>query len=247
MTARTDTTTDRLQGACPAFGTGDFWYGICLRFAGTGNAGVLSFSNDDVPTGNFISMEITGGQIKLFGDAGATDAFTFATGTDYYFVIGRGAVFTDKVAFRLFTLVGGATPAFTSNGDAVTADANLSLSLRTIGTAFGNPAADLQCEAEKAELGYELTNAEAWAEAQKYLLQRAGGTAELTVGLTTHTDLTDTAGTAQNLTNTGCVTGANHPDFLEILGEEGADATGTSGFIGGVLRQPSRNVSVFLG
>ena len=80
----------------------------------------------------------------------------------------------------------------------------------------------MQVEAEKVEVGAEWSDAECWAEAQKYALQRSGGTVTVQCDLTTitadSTGLNDVSGNALNLTNTGCVNGTWHPSALETLG-----------------------------
>lgn len=228
MSVRFDTGTDTLRGAGPSIGTGQWSHGFCIRFAATGTSGqVFSLTNDfTTPTGAFLSLEATGTGLKLFTAVGSSDEWAYSAGVDYYIVIGRDE--SNTLHFRVFNLANTSTPVFSSvNADG--SGTNYTLTNRGYGAAsgFNGNAIDFQMEAEKWELGVYWTNAECWAEAQKYALQRSGGTAEIEVHLTTSTDLTDNAGTAQSLTNSGCANGANHPDFLETLGG-GMDLAGTA-------------------
>lgn len=222
MSIRCDGVADYVSGAGPAIGTGDFSWGFCWRPNDTAGVQVAAMSNSLAsPSAVFLSLEISGAAISLWGSAGQSDTYSFAADTDYYVVISRGALGTSRLVFRVFTSGGGATPVFASNNSASNSSDNMTLTYRALGAAYGNNAADQQFEAEKWELGVEWSNAEAWAEAQKYALQRGGGTPAHECYLTNidgdDQGLWDSVGSL-DLTNSGCVNGADHPSFLETLG-----------------------------
>ena len=222
MSVRIDSTTDRVYGAGPAIGTASYSWGFCWRPNDTSGVQVAALSDDlDTPSATFISFEISGGTISLWGANGQTDTFAFSADTDYYVVLSRGAIGSNRTVARMFTAAGTSTPVWTSNNSSQNGAENLTRAFRCFGQAYGNNAADAQIEAEKWELGVEWSNAECWAEAQKYTLQRAGGTPALECYLTNidadDQGLNDSVGTL-DLTNSGAVNGTDHPSFLETLG-----------------------------
>lgn len=221
MSVRIDSTTDRVYGAGPAIGTASYSWGFCWRPNDTSGVQVAALSDDlDTPSATFISFEISGGTISLWGANGQTDTFAFSADTDYYVVLSRGAIGSNRTVARMFTAAGTSTPVWTSNNSSQNGAENLTRAFRCFGQAYGNNAADAQIEAEKWELGVEWSNAECWAEAQKYTLQRAGGTPALECYLTNidadDQGLNDSVGTL-DLTNSGAVNGTDHPSFLETL------------------------------
>jgi len=227
MSVRFDTGTDTLRGACPALSTAAFSWGFSFRaVSAAANGQVATVCGDfTASTGNFMSLEAGGSGLVLFTQTGNSGtAWAFTANTYYYIVVSRSG---NRVQFRVFS--SSSTPDFTS-GDADGLATNYSVANRGYGAAsgFNGNSIDYEIESEKWELGVEWSNAECWAEAQKYTLQRSGGTAEITCYLTDinadSEGINDVSGTAQNLTNSGAVTGTNHPSYLETLGGGGGGA-----------------------
>lgn len=79
----------------------------------------------------------------------------------------------------------------------------------------------------KVHTGTEWSDAEAWTEAQKFLIQTAGGTDLYAFGLETTGaalwERLDLEGETVLLANTGCVDGASRPSALEAAYGSGAD------------------------
>jgi hypothetical protein len=213
-----NTTTDKLQGAGPAISTGQFVVGFWIIWQ-SGGGEIWKLANDDVPTGAFLSFEISGaGALQLFSQNGSSDTTNLTADVYKYIRIYRAG--DGHIRFAVFPDSTSTTADFVSGDFDVSGD-SLSLSLRGFGTAFGNSAPLMTIEAEKTKTGYVWSNAETRTESQTYAHQSGSGTAFSACYLS-NTDadsegLNDTVG-SNHFTNTGCVDGTGHPGQLETLG-----------------------------
>jgi hypothetical protein len=222
MSVLFNTSTDKLQGSPPAYGTANWFEEFWVRWT-SGAGGVWSLSPDDVPNSPFLSLEITsGGVLQLFSQFGGSGTSPALTSNAWYHIaIPRN---TDgDVYFVVLDDSTSTTAFYDGSGDPASIDETVDwgTTLRTFGTAFGNSAPLMEIASEKSARGVILTASQQRTESQFHAIQIGGGTNEIACFLS-NTDadsegLNDTVGTAQNLTNTGCVNGATHPGQLETL------------------------------